>query len=199
MKKKSTITQFKTISFRKFIATFILFTSIFVACNSHSSKTNELDRQIDSIKLESERFKNDQELEKIRKDMRNLHEYGMESDTQYMPQAPIKILEAKSYGTQWAGTKNIVIKYQNISNQEIEAVQLHWCYTNSYGRTTEQGSGFDSRKIKGEDEPIYLKPGEVWIYKGSGGVLEAGKILAHIWATQVYFKNHSAWYVSDIK
>jgi hypothetical protein len=162
MTKKFIKERFKPIDTKlmRYINSFFLFTCIymFVACNSHSSKTNELDRQIDSIKLESERFKNDQELEKLKKDMRNLHEYGMESDTQYMSQAPIKFLEAKSYGTQWAGRKNIAIKYQNISNQEIEAVQLHWCYTNSFGRTTEQGSGFDSRKVKVEDEPIYLKP-----------------------------------------
>ena len=170
-----------------------------VACNSHSPKTDTLKRQTDSIKLELEKFKNDQDLKRMREDMRKLHEYGMESDTQYMPQAPIKILEAKSYGTQWSGVKNIVIKYQNISNQEIEAVTLHWCYTNSYGRITEQSSGFDSRTIKGENEPIYLKPGEIWTYKGSGGSLEAGKNLAHIWATAIYFKDHSAWYVSDIE
>jgi hypothetical protein len=193
--KKFTLTNIKL---RRDSVTFFLFAYVFVGCNSHSSKT-EIDRQIDSIKMESEIFKNNQELEKIKKDMRNLHEYGMESDTQYMSQAPIKILEAKSYGTQWKGTKNIVIKYQNISDKEIEAVKLHWCYTNSFGRTTEQGSGFDSKEIKGENEPIYLKPNEVWTYKGSGGYLEAGKNLAHIWTTVVYFKDKTAWYVADIK
>ena len=181
-----------------FIAKCFLFLVVlyFISCNSHSSEIDELNHQTDSMNLELENRKNNQELEKMREDDRNLHEYGMESDTQYMPGAPIKILDAKSYGK---GVKKIVIKYQNISNREIEAVKLHWCYTNSFGRTTEQGSGFDSREIKGEDEPIYLKPGEVWTYKGSGGGLEAGKNLAHIWATVVYFKNHSAWFVADIK
>ena len=183
------------------IAKFTLFVCvyIFVSCNSNSPKKDELDRRTDSIKLETERFKRNQELKKMNDDMRKLHEYGIESDTQYMPQAPIKILEAKSYGTQWKGTKNIVIKYQNISDKEIEAVKLHWCYTNSYGRITEKSSGFDSREIAGENEPIYLKPNEIWTYKGSGGYLEAGKNLAHIWTTVVYFKDKTAWYVADIK
>lgn len=176
-----------------FSCTYMLF-----ACNSGSSKTDALDRQIDSIKLETERFKTNQEIEKLKKDARELHEYGMESDTQYMPQAPIKILDFKSYSTQPTGSKNVVIKYQNISNKEIKAVMLHWCYTNSFGRTTEQGSGFDSRTIKGEDEPVYLKPGETWTYKGTGGFMEAGKNLTHTWVTMVYFKDHPAWYVSEV-
>ena len=113
-----------------------------ISCSSHSSEIDKLNHQTDSLHLELESRKSNQELEKMREDQRNLHEYGMESDTQYMPQAPIKIVDAKSYGT---GVKKIVIKYQNISNQEIEAVKLHWCYTNSFSRTTEQGSTFDSR------------------------------------------------------
>ena len=105
-----------------------------ISCSSHSSEIDKLNHQTDSLHLELESRKSNQELEKMREDQRNLHEYGMESVTQYMPKTPIKILDAKSYGI---GVKSIVIKYQNISNQEIEAVKLHWCYTNSFGRTTE--------------------------------------------------------------
>lgn len=111
------------------------------------------------------------------------------TDTSGLYLAPIKIVEASII--EEYGSRNIRLKYKNVSSVHVSAVRFRWTGVNAFGEPADMGNSF----IKGfgagfSDDGI--KPNQV--LTGEWGIYsEDAKKVLMAWPYEIVFENGDKW------